>query len=161
MGNAGGIVALTDQQDAFAREYVANGGNARDAAREAGYANPETQAYKVLLNRKVAERIRQICALDLTARLPELLFHMLDLATNGTDEGIKFKALSYLIDRGGLALPKGGVPTVAVQVNMGKESKAKEVQSVISSIMSGRAAKPVAISGQGDYERDDSQVIDM
>ena len=39
---------LTPKQEAFAKEYIKNGGNASDAARKAGYKKPEVQGYENL-----------------------------------------------------------------------------------------------------------------
>ena len=39
---------LTPKQEAFALEYIKNGGNASDAARKAGYKKPEVQGYENL-----------------------------------------------------------------------------------------------------------------
>ncbi len=42
------MVKLTPKQKAFADNYIANGGNATDAARKAGYKQPEVQGYENL-----------------------------------------------------------------------------------------------------------------
>lgn len=47
------IDSLTDKQRQFCRHYVANGGNASKAAKDAGYSNPDKVAYRVLANDKV------------------------------------------------------------------------------------------------------------
>ena len=42
------MAELTPKQKAFADNYIANGGNATDAARKAGYKKPEVQGYENL-----------------------------------------------------------------------------------------------------------------
>ncbi len=46
-GRLAGLAQLTDKQRAFAKEYARNGGDAVNAGRVAGYADPEGHAYEV------------------------------------------------------------------------------------------------------------------
>lgn len=55
-------MSLTARQEAFARAYVANGYQAIPAAREAGYAKPDPQAFQVLGSRRVQARIAELAA---------------------------------------------------------------------------------------------------
>lgn len=50
---------LTPKQKAFADNYIANGGNATDAARKAGYKCPEVQGCQLLKNPNVAAYIAE------------------------------------------------------------------------------------------------------
>lgn len=53
------MVKLTPKQKAFADNYIANGGNATDAARKAGYKCPEVQGCQLLKNPNVAAYIAE------------------------------------------------------------------------------------------------------
>lgn len=50
---------LTPKQEAFAKEYIKNGGNASDAARKAGYKNYEVEGYRLIRNDKVLSYIAE------------------------------------------------------------------------------------------------------
>lgn len=50
---------LTPKQEAFALEYIKNGGNASDAARKAGYKNYEVEGYRLIRNDKVLSYIAE------------------------------------------------------------------------------------------------------
>jgi hypothetical protein len=43
-----GTGTLTEKQAAFIAAYQANGGNATDAARQAGYSNPESEGWRLM-----------------------------------------------------------------------------------------------------------------
>jgi phage terminase small subunit len=53
-----GSHGLTDKQADFVSGYIANGGNATQAARSAGYANPESDGWRVMRNEAVQGAIR-------------------------------------------------------------------------------------------------------
>lgn len=59
-GRGGRFVAvgLTDQQAAFVREFVANGGIALKAAEAAGYSEPRSEGWRLTRNKAVLEAIR-------------------------------------------------------------------------------------------------------
>jgi phage terminase small subunit len=50
---------LTAQQRAFVGQYVANGGKGTEAAREAGYAEPSREAWRLMRNPAVLAAIRE------------------------------------------------------------------------------------------------------
>lgn len=62
-GRFRGTDNLTPKQEAFITAYVANGGKQQEAAREAGYATPRVDGWKLLTNpaiqKAVQERINQ------------------------------------------------------------------------------------------------------
>ncbi len=53
------MAKLTPKQKAFADNYIANGGNATDAARKAGYKQPEVQGYENLRKPNIASYIAE------------------------------------------------------------------------------------------------------
>lgn len=50
---------LTPKQEAFALEYIKNGGNATDAARKAGYSNPNDNAKRLTVNDRISAYIAE------------------------------------------------------------------------------------------------------
>lgn len=68
---------LSFQQEQFVLAYMANGGRAPDAAREAGYASPEIQGYRVVNTPRVRNAIEALraerrAAIDLKLRKKHL-----------------------------------------------------------------------------------------
>ena len=53
------MAKLTPKQKAFADNYIANGGNATDAARKAGYKQPDVQGYENLRKPNIAAYIAE------------------------------------------------------------------------------------------------------
>ena len=53
------MVKLTPMREAFAKNFVKNGGNATDAARKAGYKKPETEGCRLLKNADVSAYIAE------------------------------------------------------------------------------------------------------
>ena len=53
------MVKLTPKREAFAKNFVKNGGNATDAARKAGYKKPETEGCRLLKNADVSAYIAE------------------------------------------------------------------------------------------------------
>lgn len=50
---------LTPKREAFAKNFIENGGNATDAARKAGYRKPEAEGYRLLKNADVSAYIAE------------------------------------------------------------------------------------------------------
>lgn len=50
---------LTPKREAFAKNFIENGGNATDAARKAGYKKPEAEGYRLLKNADVSAYIAE------------------------------------------------------------------------------------------------------
>lgn len=81
---------LTDQQDRFCQEYVANGGNATQAYIRAGYspAGAEQNACALMTNHKVQERVRELqtsVAERLGITQEYLLGHLKEIIDNQTN----------------------------------------------------------------------------
>lgn len=99
----------TGNQEAFALAYVANGGNATKAAREAGYsANSSRQIGSHLLAKshvQAAIREAQFRALNgpLASKALAVLETALDLA-NEVPWGVRVDAARTVLDRAGLVL---------------------------------------------------------
>lgn len=81
---------LTDQQDRFCQEYVANGGNATQAYIKAGYSptGAEQNACALMTNHKVQERVRELqtsVAERLGITQEYLLGHLKEIIDNQTN----------------------------------------------------------------------------
>lgn len=53
------MAELTPKREAFAKNFIENGGNATDAARKAGYKKPEAEGYRLLRNADVSAYIAE------------------------------------------------------------------------------------------------------
>lgn len=53
------MAELTPKREAFAKNFIENGGNATDAARKAGYKKPEQEGYRLLKNADVSTYIAE------------------------------------------------------------------------------------------------------
>ena len=51
------MAELTPKREAFAKNFIENGGNATDAARKAGYKKPEQEGCRLLKNADVSAYI--------------------------------------------------------------------------------------------------------
>jgi hypothetical protein len=154
---------LNSAQELFCVTYVTNGGNATDAAIVAGYANPDVQGPRNLTKPHIGARIRQLVALDITSQLGQLVAIALEIAHNPmTPPRERLQAIFGLLDRGGLAVPKGsgGGPSVAVQVNV--NATANDAQAAIKEIWTSREArnKALAMGGHGSPSDDNGAHID-
>ena len=161
---------LNEAQKLFCVTYVTNGGNATDAATVAGYANPDVQGPRNLTKPHIGQYIRQLVALDITSQLGQLVAIALEIAHDPlTPPRERLMAIFGLLDRGGLAVPKGNAgPSVAVQVNV--NAGAAEAQAAIKEIWTSREARQKALAtgghsipgepNQAEIEDEDNQVID-
>lgn len=161
-------VPLNERQEAFCREFVANGGNGMAAAAAAGYATPHVDGARCLANQRIAARVRQLVALDITSQLGKLVTMLLEIASDPlVAPRERINAINSLLDRGGLAVPKGPAagPSVAVQVNVA--STAGEAQAAIREVWESRTARQKALAmgeqgtGHALEELEDAQVIEL
>ena len=153
---------MTEQQEAFAVAYVCNGGNATQAATDAGYSHPDVMGCRQLQKPHVAARLKQLVALDLTSRLGEFVAALAEIALDGSVEPAdRIKALNSLIDRGGLAVAKSQASPIAVQVNV--NTTGQQAQSLIKDIWSKRSerlATPFDGTGHDSAPMIEGQVVD-
>ena len=99
---------LTAMQAAFCEAYVVNGdGNARRAARDAGYSEASAVAIgcRLLKNDAVLAQIQRLTLRRLAAHLPVALQVQLDLMTKAASGFVRQKAAADLLDRGGMKPP--------------------------------------------------------
>ena len=94
---------LTEKQEAFAVAYVTNGGNATQAAKDAGYSDDAARVLgpRNLRNPLIQQRIYQLAVEEIAVSVPQALGTMRKLL-GARSEFVRFNAASDLLNRGGL-----------------------------------------------------------
>ena len=100
--------ALSPQQDAFALEYVTNGGVGTEAAISAGYANASAHqaAHRLLRNPLVQQRILKLTLQRIGLLAPQALAQVAELSTGSKSDYVKLQAAQDLLDRAGFRPPE-------------------------------------------------------
>ena len=128
----------TGNQEAFALAYVANGGNATKAAREAGYsANSCRQIGSHLLAKshvQAAIREEQFRSLNgpLASKALTVLESALDLS-NDVPWGTRVDAARTVLDRAGLVLPE--------QAHKQTPSAALDLSALLAKLLAAKAIR--------------------
>lgn len=101
-------VPLTEKQDAFCDEYVANGGRGTAAAKAAGYAekSAHVEANRLLKNPLILQEVYKRTALAVGAAAPRALMTIIQMSTNAKSDYVKLEASRDLLDRAGLRAPE-------------------------------------------------------
>jgi len=101
-------VPLTEKQDAFCDEYVANGGRGTAAAKAAGYAekSAHVEANRLLKNPLILQEVYKRTALAVGAAAPRALMTIIEMSTNAKSDYVKLEASRDLLDRAGLRAPE-------------------------------------------------------
>ena len=99
---------LTEKQDAFCDEYVANGGRGTSAAKAAGYAekSAHVEANRLLKNPLILQEIYKRTALAVGAAAPRALMTIIEMSSNAKSDYVKLEASRDLLDRAGLKAPE-------------------------------------------------------
>lgn len=133
---------MSERRREFARQFVLNGGNGTKAAVMAGYseADPSKAARRALLDAKVIAEIKRLSTINIGAWLPMAIGVLIELmADPTTPHDTRRKCAVDLLDRAGMAAPKGGV-----QVNVGVQVNGNEANALIGSIWDARKARGVS-----------------
>jgi len=103
-GQFAGAANLTERQNQFCRYYLANGGNATDAARVAGYATPEADGWKLKGNPRIVAAIQRHNLREVQTRLAGLALGTLRdvMLDPNAPAPARVKAATYLVDLSGL-----------------------------------------------------------
>lgn len=136
---------MSARQREFARHFVLNGGNATKAAVMAGYSasDPSVAGHRCLLHPAILAEIRRLSIVNVASFLPIAIRVLIELMCDPeTPARDRISAANSLLDRGGMAAPKGGV-----QVNVGVQVNGNEVQALIGSIWDAKSAKVGDLSG--------------
>lgn len=149
-----GRASLSPLQRDFALHFVATGGKARRAAILAGYGAPSAHisAHRNLVNPKVLAEIKRLSLVNIQSALPVAIRTLIDICLHSKDDKARAMAANSLLDRGGMAAPKGGV-----QVNVGVQVNGGQVQALIGEIWN---AKQARVSGIGGGMPDSSQLLE-
>lgn len=114
---------LTAMQEAFATNYVANGGNATRAAKAAGYAkaSAHVEGCKLLRKAPVIEAIGQLAMQQLAGHAPGAIARVAHLMSRAKSEYVQLEAAKDVLTRVGLATParvhhSGGV---SIKIDLG------------------------------------------
>lgn len=90
---------VTDRRQKWLELYIESG-NAHQAAKMAGYADPYSAALKLKVDMRLA--IDEAGAERISSRAPLYISLLEDLARNAASESVRFSALRDLLDRGKL-----------------------------------------------------------
>lgn len=130
--------SFTDIQLGFIEAYIENGGKAGEAALTAG-ASHETYGIRLLAKKKVQDEIARRVKLQAGSALHISLTRLLKIVESSTDDKAAVQAALGLMDRFGMAAPKG--PSVALQVNNNTTVIGGQAQSIIGAIWADRQAR--------------------
>lgn len=137
--SVGGSSGLSILQRNFAREFVANGGKATEAAIAAGYAAPSARisATKCLCNPRVGHEIERLSRTFIYSGLPAAIHRLFGIIMNPeTKDRDALKAVNSLLERAGMAAPKGGL-----QVNVGVQVNGQQAQALIGEVWQAKQAR--------------------
>lgn len=137
---------LTDKQQAWARHFVLNGGNANQAAIAAGFTNSGNAAYRMLVHPQVMAEVRRLSVMNMEAALPRTIERLIAIMENpATPAQAAVNAAIAIMDRAGLK-PKSS-PLVAIQNNTYNQASGSAVQQAIAEIWAARDARLSDIAG--------------
>ena len=142
---SGGPAGLSELQREFARHFVLNGGNSTKAAILAGYSDKSAHvsAHRNLVNVKVLAEIKRLSVSNVQAFLPIAIRTLVEIACDPeADPRARVQAANSLLDRAGMAAPKGGV-----QVNVGVQVNGQQVQALIGEVWDARSRRMSGIGG--------------
>lgn len=92
---------MIDRDDQFVQEYVANGGNATQAAIACGVSKGSAPTTGYRLKRKLSKAIQLEQMAIMESWAPRMLLNIKELAENAESENVRLKAASDLLDRSG------------------------------------------------------------
>lgn len=125
---------LTPLQDAFVDAYIANGGNATNAAKTAGYAaeSAEQRGYEALQKPHVLAVLRERTERYISSRAPRLLQVIENIAfDNNASAQVRLAAAKDLLDRSGYkAVDKIDVQNNTTQAE--RESKLLKLMEIMA-----------------------------
>jgi hypothetical protein len=153
---------LSPLQKAFARCYVMNGGNATQAALEAGYSpgGSEQIALRNVRHKLVIAEIKRLSVVEVGARLPEIIAKLWAMVEDDkTPAEVKARILFNLMDRGGMAKTKEG-PTVQVNIQNNGNSSSALIQEIWASKTARDRALSVIDGTMADRSADDGDAVD-
>lgn len=133
---------LTDLQSRFCDAFIENGGRAGEAAVTAGYGGgAEGMGLRNLAKRKIQDEIERRVRMQRGSALAIALHRGLDIIQNSDDDRAAVAALLGIMDRFGMAPPKGPAIVNNIAVMNGNQAQAilVEVQERRQRRLSGRS----------------------
>jgi hypothetical protein len=128
---------LTAQERLFVAAFVVNGGKSMEAAEAAGYRHPHQMAARLMVRARVASMMQQLTRRYLHSALPIAIATLLECCTDPTASWKERRAAAdSLLKLDGAGRSQG--PSVAVQVNVGKDDAPSEV---LRAVWEGRAGR--------------------
>ncbi|HEX8421267.1 MAG TPA: terminase small subunit [Sphingomonas sp.] len=125
---------LTPLQRAFCEAFVANGGKSADAARTAGYGGgAENMGLRNLAKKRVQDEIERRVKTQRGSALAMALGRLLKIIETSQDDKAAVQAALGLMDRMGMAPPRG--PGTTVNVNT---MTANAAQSILIEVANAR-----------------------
>lgn len=134
------MAEITEQQADFVTHFVANGGNATQAARDAGYSEDSIRqiAYKLMRKPHILSAIQeeQLCAV--TGRLGSKALAVLEAVMDDKDApvGARVDAAKTVLDRGGLVAKRRSSDERSPEEKSMSEWSTDELQDFINDGMS-------------------------
>lgn len=158
-GHASRGLALTRRQAAFAREYVASGGEGERSAVAAGYAPgaARSEAYRLLRLSHVREAIRGEQMRRLGGPLVSLALATLDgvMRDTGAPASARVRAAEVALDRAGIVAPAAPPSADDLRAKRPEEMTLSELDQVINEgrarIAAMRSAMPAAPVAQIEH----------
>lgn len=115
----GGSSELTDKQRNFVTKYVANGGDSLEAARDAGYAFPPQDSWRLMRNPAVSAQIRVAMSAKIERGAAKGLRFMEDAVDDPVMPApVRFQAAKFLVEAAGY-----GLAAQALQAKVGGEGE--------------------------------------
>lgn len=137
-GSGRGGDRLNQQQRAFCRELVLNGGNQTRAAEAAGYSHPERAGARCILNGAIRREIERLSVAYVSAKLPWLIEKLCDIIEDAdADPKARVSAILGLMDRAGMR-PK---TSPMVQINNLTQVNGADAQAAIKQVWDARASR--------------------
>lgn len=147
---------LSDQERLFCAAFVVNGGKSTEAAEAAGYAHPAVMASRLLTRKRVASMMHELSRRYLHAALPVAIATLLECCQDTSASWKERRAAAAeLLKLDGAGRSSG--PSVAVQVNVGKDDAPSEV---LRAVWEGRAGRLSSIAAPMPDRSHGGDVID-
>jgi hypothetical protein len=122
-------ISLTEQQERFVNAYVANGGNATHAAKDAGYADESTGA--IMANHKIREAIELKRDTEIkTGGATKAWEVMQSLLTDpAAPAQVRFQAARWTLEASG-----HGLSAIAAALQLGRGNKKDQHEMTVSEL---------------------------
>lgn len=138
---------LTEQQQRFVAEFVANGGNGKQACVSAGYAakSAHQEAYRLLRKPHVLDAVRKEQARVLGTMSAKAL-HVLDQLLGDTEisPAVRLDAAKTVLDRAGYVSARTPAHAIAGDEKPLNEMSTDELRAYLGAIQAAQAQQAVA-----------------